>query len=173
MIKVETAGPGVFLGLWLDEDLLREEFEAIIAAEYPAPRPPRTTSPMRCWRRARSSSRQWLPGKPRATSATPVGGAEDPGRERSPPDAPLKRRAADEREVLNRASTEISFDYPHSTWRRRQASLPPAHPRFATLRSLYRLGSNSGVVRLNPWRGGSRLARSAADHRCAFVSGLA
>jgi hypothetical protein len=79
MVKVETADSSVFLGLWLDEDLLREEFEAIIAAEYPAPRPPRTTSPMRCGLRARSSSRQWVPGKLRSTSAAPVRGAEAPG----------------------------------------------------------------------------------------------
>jgi len=89
MVKVETADPTVFLGLWLDEDLLREEFDAIIAAEYPVPRPPRITSLMRCGR-ARSSPRQWVPRKLRPTSAAPVGGAEDPGRGRSPPDAPLR-----------------------------------------------------------------------------------
>ncbi len=88
MVKVETADSSVFLGLWLDEDLLREEFEAIVAAEYPAPQPPRTIPPMRRGRRARSSSRQWVPGKLRATPETPVRGAEDPGRGRSPPDAP-------------------------------------------------------------------------------------
>jgi hypothetical protein len=90
MTVSETADTSVFLGLLLDEDLLREEFEAIIAAEYPAPQPPRTTSPMRCGRRARSSSRQWVPGKRRATSAAPVRGAEDPARGRSPPDAPFR-----------------------------------------------------------------------------------
>jgi len=34
MVKVETAESRVFLGLWLDEDLLREEFEAIVAADH-------------------------------------------------------------------------------------------------------------------------------------------
>lgn len=57
MVDVETADSSVFVGtadssvlggLWLDEDLLREEFEAIIAAEYPAPRPPRTTRQVAC-----------------------------------------------------------------------------------------------------------------------------
>ncbi len=90
MVEVEPADPSVFLGLLLDEDLLREEFDAVIAAEYPAPRPSRTRFPMRCGRRARLSSRQWVPGKLRATSATPVGGAEDPARGRSPPDAPFR-----------------------------------------------------------------------------------
>ncbi len=90
MVKVETADSSVFLGLWLDEDLLGEEFEAIIAAEFPATRPPRITSSMRWGRRARSSPRQRGPGKPRATSDTLVGGAEDPGRGRSPPDAPFR-----------------------------------------------------------------------------------
>ncbi len=91
MVKVEKADASVFLGLWLDEDLLRDEFEAVIAAEFPVTRPPRTTSRMRCGRRrARSSPRQWVPGKLRPTSAVPVGGAEDPRRGRSPTDAPFR-----------------------------------------------------------------------------------
>ena len=35
---IETASSGVFLGLCLDEEMIRAEFEAIIAAEYPEPR---------------------------------------------------------------------------------------------------------------------------------------
>ncbi len=89
MEKVKPADPSMLLGLWLDEDLLREEFDAIIAAEYPAPQPPPTTSPMRCGRRARSWSRRRVPRRLRVTPATPVGGAEDPGRGRSPPAAPF------------------------------------------------------------------------------------
>ncbi len=82
---LETIDDRRFLGLRMDEDLLREEFEAIIAAEYPAPPPPRTTSPMRCGRQARSTSRRWVPGTLQRKSAAPIGGAEDQGRGRSPP----------------------------------------------------------------------------------------
>jgi hypothetical protein len=32
-----------FTGLWLDEELLRDEFDAIIAASWPAEQPTRTT----------------------------------------------------------------------------------------------------------------------------------
>ncbi len=88
MKMVETTDTEIFLGLLLDEDLLQAEFDAIIAAEYPAPRPPRITSPMRC-RRARLVSRHSKSGKLQATAATPVGGPEGPGRGRSPPPAAI------------------------------------------------------------------------------------
>jgi hypothetical protein len=44
MTRDEIAETGVFLGLWLDEELVRAEFEAMIAAEWPAPEQSRTTS---------------------------------------------------------------------------------------------------------------------------------
>lgn len=87
MMAVETAEAGVFLGLRLDEDLLREEFEAIIAAEFPRPRPPTRAPLICCGRPRRPPSQQCLPGHREKTSrATSVGGAEGPRRGRSPPD---------------------------------------------------------------------------------------
>ncbi len=88
--SLETADCKPFLGLQLDDDLLRDEFDAIIAAEYPVPRPPRTTTPMRLSRRARSPLQQSVPGTVRVIAATPVADADGPGRERSPPDPPSK-----------------------------------------------------------------------------------
>lgn len=88
MTAVEMADPGMYLGVWLDEDLVREEFESIIAAEYPASRPPRTRSPKWCGPQARSLCRRPLSVRLRTTRAEPFGSSEDPFRGRSPPTAP-------------------------------------------------------------------------------------
>jgi hypothetical protein len=73
MASLETAECKTFLGLQLDDDLLRAEFDAIITAEYPAPRPPRPT--------ATNAVRAACPGVATATDAgTTVGVFRDADR---------------------------------------------------------------------------------------------
>jgi hypothetical protein len=77
-----------FMGLWLDEELLRDEFDAIIAASWPAEQPSQTTGRtvllLRCPRPHLSQPLG------RAATRRPTGddqgrGVDQPGRERSPP----------------------------------------------------------------------------------------
>jgi hypothetical protein len=91
MAMVEKADVGVFLGLWLDEDLLRDEFDAIIAAEYPTSQPPRINSAVRCRRPHRSVSRQFKSRTVQAASATSARESQNSGGGRSPPLAQLPR----------------------------------------------------------------------------------
>jgi hypothetical protein len=95
MASVETTDAPVFLGLQLDEDLLRAEFEAIIGAEYPAPRSPHPSAQVGCGRRARSLLRVRTPRGRSASCATGTGESECPGRSRSPPDTRPRPVAAD------------------------------------------------------------------------------
>lgn len=85
MTRDEIAETGVFLGLWLDEELVRAEFEAVIAAEWPAPEQPRTTS-TGCRRQPGSNMpRRRTPHRRRISVGTTAGAGRDSGRERSPP----------------------------------------------------------------------------------------
>ena len=77
-----------FLGLWLDEEMLLDEFDAIVAAGWPVERP--TKRPGGLWRdllrprfRAQGSPSRWMCGL--ATEARSGQNVNGPGRERSPP----------------------------------------------------------------------------------------
>jgi hypothetical protein len=95
MASVETTDAPVFLGLQLHEDLLRAEFEAIIAAEYPAPRSPHPSAQAGSGRRSRPLLRVRTPRGRSAFGATATGEPECPGRSRSPPDTRPRPVAAD------------------------------------------------------------------------------
>ena len=83
MVTSETRDDTVFLGLCLDDELLRLEFEAIIADEFPTP-PTRT--PRASCRRRRSSSVKMLPPESALSVVVmTVVGREGPGQGRSPP----------------------------------------------------------------------------------------
>jgi hypothetical protein len=85
MTRDEIAETGVFLGLWLDEELVRAEFEAMIAAEWPAPEQSRTTS-TGCRRQPGSNlPRRRTPLRRRISVGTTAVPGRDSGRERSPP----------------------------------------------------------------------------------------
>jgi hypothetical protein len=70
-----------------DEQWLREEFDALIAANYPPGPPPPAppcTSPLPSRRPATATCRAAGPGRPQATTSHPGGGLR---RQRSPPPA--------------------------------------------------------------------------------------
>ena len=77
-----------FMGLWLDEELLRDEFDAIIAASWPAEQPCQTTG------RIAQTCAYLMPRLPSppcgAVTRRPANhqggcGVDQHGRERSPP----------------------------------------------------------------------------------------
>ncbi|MET3806844.1 hypothetical protein ABIB25_003864 [Nakamurella sp. UYEF19] len=80
--NVETTE--VFLALWLDEDMLRAEFDAIIAAEWPT-RVPTRMAQNRCQRPNSGPSHRWIPARSRPLVGSEPAPARDPGQERSPP----------------------------------------------------------------------------------------
>jgi len=84
MSILETTTEGTFLGLMLDDELLRAEFDAIIAAEYPSPPEDAPIRRHHPGRRPVPSRRR--PGdRPQAPGA-PGESPEPSGRQRSPPD---------------------------------------------------------------------------------------
>lgn len=85
VVNIETAGSAVFLGLSLDEELLRAEFEAIMAAEFPDPGRPSAVAAPSGLRRRSSKSPNGAPRMPGRDLVGPAPGVRVAGRQRSPP----------------------------------------------------------------------------------------
>lgn len=91
MVDAETTDyVDAFLGLWLDEQMLRVEFDAIIAAEYTDP-PTRDSVSICCGNRGGKvrPPAGWRPVWRPVMWTGQTAGERRPDRERSPPDVRL------------------------------------------------------------------------------------